>query len=206
MENEFKRFGKNAWVHDGLKEPVVILETGKDSKYPGFYIGTLYDNTKVEGGAKMGTRESVQIWESKDMAQAALDSGDWRQKGAFQVDVELVGDTSKITTIAAERQFVEVRNNLSESDAEDRWAERQLEEAVRHPQFDGPEDAKEWQIENHIQFHDRKGILSDLSVAAAEAAPTSVPEGLISDFVTAEARQAHAATQANARDRSGRDL
>ncbi|MCL6228141.1 hypothetical protein M4368_27225 [Pseudomonas aeruginosa PA103] len=62
------QYGKRALAHLRLELPLQVLMSNA-----GFYIGTLDE----EGPA---SRESVEYYPSRDLAQQALDSGTWTQR------------------------------------------------------------------------------------------------------------------------------
>lgn len=62
------QYGKLALAHLRLKLPLQVLMSNA-----GFYIGTLDE----EGPA---SRESVEYYQSRELAQQALDNGTWSQR------------------------------------------------------------------------------------------------------------------------------
>ena len=67
---DYKKYGYLALEHLGEKLPISVYYSRA-----GFYLGTISSND-----IEPGTRESVEYWPTSDLAQMALESGNWQQR------------------------------------------------------------------------------------------------------------------------------
>lgn len=58
----------------GRELPIEVLKSAA-----GFYLGTFVHNDDYDSGGPF-SRESMEYWPTRELAQEALDTGDWTQK------------------------------------------------------------------------------------------------------------------------------